>query len=411
MAEIKTERLDGYRRLIDIARDLASTLDLDILLSRIVHAAAEISGAEAASILLYDDTSRQLYFQVSTNLDESTRRGIIVPLEGSIAGWIVTNRKPVRVSNVHDDPRFYSDVEETTGFSTQSILGIPLVTKNKIVGVLEALNKHKGKFTDADESMLLVLGAQAAVAIENARLFQQSDLISEFVHELRTPLSSLSTATYLLLRPEMSQEQRDQIIKNIHSETMRLNALASSFLDLARLESGRVQFRKNPFSIADLMYECKDVMASKAFEDNIQIRVESPEGLPLLDADRDKMKQVFLNLLSNAIKYNRPNGTVMLRAEVKENEMVLYVQDTGLGIPDESLPHLFQKFYRVREHENRAAGTGLGLSICKQIIYGHGGRIEVKSKIGVGTVFALYLPRSSKTQPRIEDFEEKNTNS
>jgi signal transduction histidine kinase len=399
MAEIKTERLDGYRRLIDIARDLASTLDLDILLSRIVHAAAEISGAEAASILLYDDTSRQLYFQVSTNMDESTRRGIIVPLDGSIAGWIVTNRKPVRITNAHDDPRFFGDVEETTGFSTQSMLGIPLVTKNKIVGVLEALNKQKGKFTDADESMLLVLGAQAAVAIENARLFQQSDLISEFVHELRTPLSSLSTATYLLLRPEMSHEQRDQIINNIHNETMRLNALASSFLDLARLESGRVQFRKNPFSIADLMYETKDVMSSKAAEDNIQIRVESPEGLPLLEADRDKIKQVILNLLSNAIKYNRPNGTVMLRAEASENEMTLFIQDTGLGIPDESLPHLFEKFYRVREHETRASGTGLGLSICKQIIHGHGGRIEVKSKIGVGTVFSLFLPRASRTQP------------
>jgi GAF domain-containing protein len=89
MAEVKTERLDGYRRLIDIARDLASTLDLDILLSRIVHAAAEISGAEAASILLFDDTSRQLYFQVATNMDESMRRGIVVPLDGSIAGWIV----------------------------------------------------------------------------------------------------------------------------------------------------------------------------------------------------------------------------------------------------------------------------------------------------------------------------------
>ncbi len=399
MAEIKTERLDGYRRLIDIARDLASTLDLDILLSRIVHAAAEISGSEAASILLYDDTSRQLYFQVSTNLDESTRRGIVVPLDGSIAGWIVTNRKSVRIANVHEDSRFYSDVEETTGFSTESILGIPLVTKNKIVGVLEALNKHKGKFTDTDESMLLVLGAQAAVAIENARLFQQSDLISEFVHELRTPLASLSTATYLLLRPEMSQEQRDQIIKNIHSETMRLNALASSFLDLARLESGRVQFRKNPFSIADLMYECKDVMAAKALEDNIQIRVESPEGLPLLDADRDKIKQVLLNLLSNAIKYNRPNGSVMLRAEASESEMTLFIQDTGLGIPDESLPHLFEKFFRVREHESRVAGTGLGLSICKQIVHGHGGRIEVKSKIGVGTVFSIFLPRHSKTQP------------
>ena len=410
MAEIKTERLDGYRRLVDIARDLASTLDLDILLSRIVHAAAEISGSEAASILLYDDTSRQLYFQVSTNMDESMRRGIIVPLDGSIAGWIVNNRKPVRITNAHDDPRFFSNVEETTGFSTESLLGIPLVTKNKIVGVLEALNKNKGKFSDTDESMLLVLGAQAAVAIENARLFQQSDLISEFVHELRTPLASLSTATYLLLRPEMSQEQRDQIIHNIHNETMRLNALASSFLDLARLESGRVQFRKTVFSVADLIYECKDVMASKATDDNIQIRVESPEGLPLLEADRDKIKQVLLNLLSNAIKYNRPNGTVMLRAEALENEMVLYIQDTGVGIPDESLPHLFQKFFRVREHESRVAGTGLGLSICKQIIHGHGGRVEVKSKIGVGTVFSVFLPRPSRTQPRIEDVDDVKQN-
>lgn len=402
MAEIKTERLDGYRRLVDIARDLASTLDLDILLSRIVHAAAEICGAEAASILLYDDTSRQLYFQVSTNMDESTRRGITVPLEGSIAGWIVNNRKPVRITNAHDDSRFYSNVEAITGLTTQSLLGVPLITKNKIVGVLEALNKHRGKFSDTDESMLLVLGAQAAVAIENTRLFQQSDLISEFVHELRTPLSSLSTATYLLLRPEMSQEQRDQIVNNIHNETMRLNSLASSFLDLARLESGRVQFRKTIFSLADLLYECKDVMASKAIEDNIQLRVESPEGLPVLEADRDKIKQVLLNLLSNAIKYNRVNGTVMLRAEARENEIVIFVQDTGIGIPEEALPHLFQKFYRVREHETRVSGTGLGLSICKQIIYGHGGRIEVKSKSGVGTAFILYLPRSGKTIPREE---------
>ena len=403
MAEIKTQRLDGYRRLIDIARDLASTLDLDVLLSRIVFAAAEISGGEAASILLYDEASRQLHFQIATNLDASTRRGIVVPLEGSIAGWIVSNRQSVRITNAHDDPRFFSNVETKTGFSTESLLGIPLITKNKVVGVLEVINKHRGKFTETDESMLLVLGAQAAVAIENARLFQQSDLISEFVHELRTPLSSLSTATYLLLRPEMSQEQRDQIIHNIHNETIRLNALASSFLDLARLESGRVQFRKSIFSIADLIYECKDVMASKALEDNIQIRVDSMERLPLLEADRDKIKQVLLNLLSNAIKYNHPNGTVLMRAEETETEIAIHVQDTGMGIPEEALPHLFQKFFRVREHESRASGTGLGLSICKQIISGHGGRIEVKSKLGSGTVFIVCLPRSGKPQPRMDE--------
>jgi signal transduction histidine kinase len=400
MAEIKTERLDGYRRLIEIARDLASTLDLDILLERIVRAAAEVSGSEAASILLYDNLTRQLYFQVATNLDEPTMRGLVVPLEGSLAGWIVINRKSVRVTNAQGDPRFFGNVDLVSGRPTQSLIGVPLITKNKVVGVLEALNKEKGKFTEGDESMLSVLGAQAAVAIENARLFQQSDLISEFVHELRTPLASLSTATYLLLRPEMSREQEEQIINNIHSETLRLNSMASSFLDLARLESGRVQFHKTSFNIADLLFECKDIMNSKAEEDKIQILIEASDGLPLWEADRDKLKQVMLNLLSNAIKFNRSKGSIIISATAAEANVCITVQDTGMGIPEEALPHLFEKFYRVRETEDKVAGTGLGLSICKEIVQGHGGRVEVKSKLGVGTSFSVLLPRSGKTQPR-----------
>ena len=400
MAEIETQRLDGYRRLIDIARDLAYTLDLDVLLHRIVIAAAEITDAEAGSILLYDGTARQLYFQVATNIDQPTMHGLVVPLDGSIAGWIVTNRQTVRTEDVHADPRFFGKVEEATGYETKSMLGVPLITKEKVVGVLEVLNRHNGKFTVGDENLLLVLGAQAAVAIENARLFQQSDLISEFVHELRTPLASLSTATYLLLRPEISQEQREQIVYNIHNETLRLNTLASSFLDLARLESGRVQFRKTRFGANDLLYECKDVMQGKADESHIQLKVESNENLPLLEADRDKIKQVILNLLSNAIKYNRPNGTIIIRTDATDSEIAIAVQDTGMGIPEDALPHLFEKFYRVREHENKAGGTGLGLSICKQIVQGHNGSLEVKSKVGVGTVFTLHLPRNSKTIPR-----------
>jgi len=349
---------------------------------------------------LYDNTARQLYFQVATNIDEPTLRGLVVPLEGSIAGWIVTNRKPLRIDNVHSDPRHFGDIEQTTGIPSKSILGIPLITKNKVVGVLEALNKKEGKFTASDENLLSVLGAQAAVAIENARLFQQSDLISEFVHELRTPLASLSTATYLLLRPEMSREQQEQIVKNIHNETLRLNSLASSFLDLARLESGRVQFRKSTFDIMDLLHECSDVVASKAEEDKIQIRVIDPEGPSMVDADRDKIKQVILNLLSNALKYNRPGGSVILKAVSSEGQMQISVQDTGIGIPEDALGHIFEKFYRVRDHETKVTGTGLGLSICKQIIQGHGGTIEIKSKIGIGTNIIIGLPRVSKTVPR-----------
>jgi signal transduction histidine kinase len=386
------QKLENYRRLLEITRDLASTLDLDTLLYRIVKIAADISGAEEASILLYDDAARQLHFQVATNMDLPTLRGLDVPLEGSIAGWIVTNREAVRIGDVQDDARYFDGVENATSFNTKSILGVPLITKDKVVGVLETLNKKNGNFTDVDEELLLVLGAQAAVAIENTRLFQQSDLISEFVHELRTPLASLSTATYLLLRPEISPQQHEQIVNNIHSETLRLSALASSFLDLSRLESGRVQFKYENFSVEKLFRQCRDVMQSKAEEKNIQVSLDVQENLPNLEADPNKIKQVILNLLSNAIKYNRPGGTVTLRACVEKNQMKITVQDTGYGIPEEAMPHLFKKFFRVHETENKVAGTGLGLSISKQIVQGHRGSIEVKSKSGKGTSFIIRLP-------------------
>ena len=387
-----TQRIDDYRHLIDIARDLASTLDLDTLLYRIVKVAAEITGTEEASILLYDEAARQLHFQVATNMELPNMRGLDVPLDGSIAGWIVRNRKPVRIKNVHEDERFFSGVQNATSFSTQSILGIPLITKNKVIGVLEALNKKGGEFTEIDEELMLVLGAQAAVAIENTRLFQQSDLISEFVHELRTPLASLSTATYLLLRPEISSQQHDQIVNNIHSETLRLSALASSFLDLSRLESGRVQFKYARFSVEKLFSDCKSIMQSKSDEKNILVEIDILEELPDLEADQNKIKQVILNLLSNAIKYNRPEGKVSLRARNQADEICLTVQDTGYGIPEEAMPHLFKKFFRVHETEDKVAGTGLGLSISRQIIQGHNGSIEVKSKSGEGTSFIVHLP-------------------
>jgi signal transduction histidine kinase len=386
------KRLEGYRRLIAIARDLASTLDLDVLLNRIVRAAADITEAGAASILLYDDAARQLNFQVTTNLDLQTMRGLVVPLEGSIAGWIVTNREPVRLTDAHDDARFFVKIEEATRFPTQSMLGVPLITKEKVVGVLEVINKLNDSFTEADVDLLLVLGAQAAVAIENARLFQQSDLVAEFVHELRTPLAAISTATFLLLRPEMSRDQSEQMIRNIHDETQRLNTLTSSFLDLARLESGRVQYLLTKFDLFPLLEECRQIMQPKAEEDSVSIEINIPADFQQVQADRDKFKQVVLNLLSNAIKYNRPYGSVTLKVVPGERDWTLSIHDTGIGIPEKAQPHLFQKFYRVGTAENKVIGIGLGLSICKQIVSGHGGSIELKSKLGVGTTFIIHMP-------------------
>ena len=388
------KRLEGYRRLIDIARDLASTLDLDILLNQIVSAASDLTEAEAASILLYDDAARQLYFQVATNLDQPTMRGLVVPLDASIAGWIVTNHKAARIANVKEDPRHFFPIEKHTHNTTCSLLGVPLITKDKVVGVLEVINKQVGEFTEDDEDLMQVLGAQAAVAIENARLFHQSDLVAEFVHELRTPLASIGTSTYLLLRPEMSQEQRQATIHSIYNETLRLNTLASAYLDLARLESGRVRFNLTRFDLGGMVGECIEIMQSTADECSVSMELEIPDDFPQVEADCDKMKQVVLNLLSNAIKYNCPHGKVSMIAGLGANEWTLAIRDTGVGIPVKAVPHLFQKFYRAKASEGKVGGAGLGLSICKEIVSGHGGTIEVKSKYGKGATFIIHIPNS-----------------
>jgi signal transduction histidine kinase len=384
--------LERYQRLVDNTKDLATTLDLEILLNQIMQAAADLSDSEAASILLYDENSKLLHFEAATNLDEPMMRGLTVPVESSIAGWIVTNRLPKIVNNTETDPRHFGKVGSITQVSTQSLLGVPLITKDKVIGVLEVINKRTGSFDEEDQDLMVALGAQAAVAIENSRLFQQSDLISELIHELRTPLASISTSAHLLLRPEVSEEQRRRMVEIIHDETFRLSEMTSSFLDLARLESGRAQFQTETFNPKDLLEESAAVMLSRITGKGLRFSKDLEPRLPSIKADRNKIKQVLLNLLSNAIKYNRVNGSIKLNARSNDDELIIEVCDTGLGILPENLSHLFEKFYRAPGVEYQVSGTGLGLAISKRIVDAHRGRIEVESHVGKGTTFTVTLP-------------------
>ena len=381
-----------YQRLIEISRDLASTLDLDGLLRRIASNAVELSKAETASILLYDEKNDQLYFQVVTDPENETiMRGIVVPGE-SIAGWVCRNRQPVIVPDVHKDNRFFQNVEKTLDFKTRNIIATPMITKGKLIGVLETLNKTEGVFNQEDQDTLMVLSAQAAVAIENSRLFQQADHIAELVHELRTPLTSISTISYLLQQPTVSDEDRMNLAVTIQQEASRLTRLTTNFLDVARLESGRAIFTPTKVNLREILKECVEINSPKANEKQIQIMIDLAKDLPLIEADRDKLKQVILNLLNNAIKYNREQGSIFVRAYPDETYLILTVEDTGYGIPEDELPLLFTKFFRSQHLERKAEGTGLGLSISKFIIDSHGGKIYAKSKIDEGTIFTVALP-------------------
>lgn len=384
--------LKRYQRLAEISRDLASTVDLTVLLNRIVQAAADLSNAEAASILLYEESKKQLYFQSATNLDEPFMRGLIVPVDGSIAGWIVTHRSPIIILDAQNDPRHFAQIGKITNITTTSLLGVPLIAKDKVVGALEAINKRQGDFSTEDQNVLMDLAAQAAIAIENARLFQQSDLIAELIHELRTPLGSLRTATHILRNKDVSDDQRQKIVQILDDETSRLIEMTSAYLDLARLESGRIEFHSQVFDPHTLLDECINLMDAKVKEYHLELSLSIPDNLPPLKGDRDKLKQVFLNLLSNAIKYNCPNGEIKLSVETLASELVISISDTGRGIREADLNHLFEKFYRAQPTEKLASGTGLGLAISKRIIEAHGGRIDVQSRLGKGTTFLVHLP-------------------
>jgi signal transduction histidine kinase len=387
-----TGLLPRYQLLIEIARDLASTLDLNILLNRIVNAATKLTNAKAASILLYDHANEELHFEASTNLDEPLMQGLVVPVDASIAGWIVKNRQPIIIQDTEKDTRHFEHVGQVVNVQTKSIIGVPLIAKEKVIGALEVINKEVGAFSSVDQNLLITLAAQAAIAIENSRLFLQSDLISELVHELRTPMASLSTAAHLLLRPELPEDQRQRIVEIIRDETFRVSELASSFLDLARLESGRVQFHLEMINMRELLLDCADLMHVRAIEKELKVRIKIPDELPTVKADRDKLKQVLINLISNAVKYNKIGGEIGLSARVENTDILIKISDTGAGIPPEYLPYLFQKFYRVPGSEQLALGTGLGLAICKQIMDAHRGRIDVQSKVGEGTQFTVHLP-------------------
>ncbi|NOQ40124.1 MAG: GAF domain-containing protein [Anaerolineales bacterium] len=381
-----------YQKLINISCDLASELDLNILLSKIVRAACEVTDAKEASILMYDPNKKTLYFQAATNLDSHLKKGTAVPLDESIAGWIVNHQKPLIVDNPQKDKRHFNYIGKITNIECSSLLGIPLISKGNVIGVLEVINKKVGGFNKEDEDVLLALGAQATVAIENSRLFLQSDLIGEFVHQIRTPLSALSAAAHLLKSNRVHEDQKKKMIGILEAEIEALSDMSSSFLDLARLESGRKQYNVNEFDIRDLLIECHEIIINEAHKLNLLFILDLPNTLPRIRGDRKQLKQAFINLLNNAVKFNKIEGEIILTAKAEQDHLVIIISDTGLGIPEDERSKIFEKFYRVQSHRDRVPGTGLGLSVVKQIIHGHGGEIDFTSEVDVGTTFTITLP-------------------
>jgi signal transduction histidine kinase len=381
------------QRLLDISITISSTLDMKQLMDLVLDAVTDLTDCEAASILFINKGSGQLHFAAASdriNLDDK----IAVPIESSIAGWVIREGKPLVLDDVREDGRHFAEIDKLTGFETRSVAAVPLSAKRGVIGALEAVNKAgSGHFEDQDLAMLQVLATQAAVSIENARLFQQTDLIAEFMHELKTPLMALTAAGEILTRDrkELSTKQQE-LLEMVERETAHLSRMAQEFLDLARLESGRTHMAHETVDLPSLVINTVQQQEPQAANRNISIKTVIPADLPAIQGDANRLKQVFVNLTNNAIKYSDDNGQVSIELKTLNGEVAIEVADTGPGILPENLSHLFERFYRVPDAEGFTEGTGLGLTIAQRIVEEHGGRIEVESEIGKGSLFRCYLP-------------------
>ncbi len=389
--------LRRYAKLLELIHRLASTVQMEDIYSQVIDGSMALMECEAAVLMLLDPVSGDLQVVSATNLNPATFKNQSIPKEGSLAGKVLTSGSPLLIGASSGQPK--SPYFEFTAFAPihpKSILAVPLKSKGNSVGVLEAINKSQADFEPEDFSALEALAGQAAAVMDNLRLFRQSDLIAELVHEIRTPLAALATASALLDRQDLSESQRHSVLSTFRQEIQRLNELTDDYLDLARLESGRAHLQLERFSAAALVSECVEIISPLVHAQGLLFRQDMIRDPLDVTADRAKIKQALLNLLNNAVKYNCPNGEIVLRAYhgsgKNQDSVYIEVSDTGKGISDEGLPHLFERFFRSQEGTGLARGTGLGLYISKYIIESHHGKLDVKSRVGEGSTFTICLP-------------------
>lgn len=404
------ERRIGYlERIVKVSQILNSTLSLEPLLQIIIQAATELTNTEACSIMLIDKHTGELRFAEATGGVTEALKKVSVPLDNSIGGWVVRKDRPLLIRDAKNDPRWHRGVDETTDFETQSILGVPLKVRDEVIGVLEVVNKKsEDGFNQDDIQIATTLSAQAAIAIENARLLDElqqayrelsqldqikGDFVSIASHELRTPLAViLGYATFL--RDNVSGQASEQL-EIVLSSAIRLRSLIDDMVNLRHIQTNEVQLERSMFSlrqlVLDVTHEFSELITGKR---QILTTKFTPNDSPLnIDADRQKIYLVLANLISNSIKFTSEGGRIHINVELKGYKYWINVIDTGIGIPKSEYAHIFDQFYQVEPSLTRKyQGMGLGLSIAKGMVEVHKGRIWVDSVVGKGSNFTVVLP-------------------
>ncbi len=426
-------RIHELEILRSVAQALLTFHAPDELFEEVARSARHLLRAEGGAVMLRSDEGDFLRVAAGDGLLVAGS-GRLLPVEGSLAGWVASRNEPLRTEDMAGDPRNYH--VEGLPPELRSAAVVPLRSGGETIGALAAYNRSDGTpFTEYDVTLLQALGDQVAVGLDraamletarqnelaleqkNRELLEATELKSRFLanmsHELRTPLNAIIGFSDLILADgEPLDETRRDYLESIARNGRHLLGLINAVLDVSRLEAGRMPTRLGRFDLREVIRAAVADTESLRAPRRQTCTVDSEEEPIEVTADPQQIRQVLLNLLSNAAKFTADGGAIgvkVVRARLPlpvpadragdlpgvevRDAVCVTVRDTGMGIREEDLDRLFQAFTQVDESARRQQqGTGLGLSLVKQLVELHGGTVGADSVFGEGSTFWFILP-------------------
>jgi len=411
LAQAFNRMTKSVQALIETSRELSSALDTERVLGSIAKYAVGLVGADIVAIAPVSRGAQEAVVRVVLGARTDRLQNYSLTVGRDMGGRFLSVGEPFVSLRCHEDPRVAQDArlaEIIREEGIASLMTVPIMLRGDLVGILWVASRTARTFSQEDVGALQRMAAQAAIALENARLYEdlrrshdelmaaQEELVRKtrlaamgeiaaaVAHETRNPLGALINCVELLQGNPNLMGEDAEVLAILKSESQRLNEITSGFLSFGRPRQPDLKPMDLNLLVAHILGL---VRRDERCPGSITVETGLDPVLPAVQADEDQLRQVFWNLLLNAVQAMRDGGTLSLRTAVADGSAAVEVQDTGYGIPHDILPKIFEPFYTTR-----ARGTGLGLAIVRRIVEDHGGRVAVSSRQGEGTTFRVTLP-------------------
>ena len=392
--------------LADAGKLAVEVFDFEVVVSR---AANLLVPRLADWCIVYARDQAALTDQIAVASDEGIDRDALDQLARGYPAWIdasspvfgevVRTRRPALFPTIDDAKlatlaRDDRQLQLLRALAPGSLMIIPQVARERVVGVLVLAARQPGRYTEADLELASELGSRFALIVENAGLSRaREEFISTAIHEIKTPLAVIKTAVEVVERlpPPQREDRLPRLLARINRQVDRLTRLVSDVLEVSRLDVKRVVLARRPTDLAALVAQVVAEVQDVSPRHQLVILRSDPVTL---DIDPDRIEQVLTNLLSNAVRYSPAGGEVDIEVRRGETDVQVSVRDRGIGIPKDKQGSIFERFYRAHAHTpyDHASSLGVGLYVSRELIQRHGGRMWFESTEGVGSTFGFTLP-------------------